>query len=64
MLAIGILKGYWTLNQLENPPRRPNDVRSVNVRNPAPHKSLASEWIAANPTQWDALMKAHLNAEP
>jgi hypothetical protein len=64
LLAIGTLKGLWTLEHFDHPPRVPNDVRPVNVRNPAPYRNLAREWIAANPQQWDALLKQHLNAEP
>jgi hypothetical protein len=63
-LAIGAMRGLWPLEALDLPPRVPHDIRSINVRNPAPHRNLAREWIAANPTQWDALLKAHLNAEP
>jgi hypothetical protein len=63
-LAICSLRGLWPLEALDSPPRVPQDIRSINVRNPAPHRNLAREWIAANPTEWDALLKAHLNAEP
>ena len=63
-LALGAMRGLWPLEALDLPPRVPHDIRSINVRNPAPHRNLAREWIAANPTQWDALLKAQLNAEP
>jgi hypothetical protein len=62
-LALGALRGLWPLDALDTPPRIPNDVRSINVRNPAPYRNLARDWIAANPTQWDALLKQHLEAE-
>lgn len=62
-LALGALRGLWSLEALDHPPRVPNDVRSINVRNPATYRNLARDWIAANPTQWDALLKQHLNAE-
>ena len=63
-LALGALRGLWPLEALDHPPRAPNDVRSINVRPDTPYRNLAREWIAANPTQWDALLKQHLNAEP
>lgn len=62
-LALGALRDLWPLEALDTPPRIPNDVRSINVRNPAPYRNLAREWIAANPTQWDAMLKQHLEAE-
>lgn len=62
-LALGALRGLWPLDALDTPPRIPNDVRSINVRNPAPYRNLARDWIAANPTQWDAMLKQHLEAE-
>jgi hypothetical protein len=63
-LALGAMRGIWPLEALDHPPRVPHDVRSINVRPGTVHRNLAREWIAANPTQWDALLKAHLNAEP
>ena len=63
-LALAALRGLWPLDALDHPPRVPNDVRSINVRPGTPYRNLAREWIAANPTQWDALLKQHLNAEP
>ena len=63
-LALGAMRGLWPLEALDLPPRVPHDVRSINVRPGTVHRNLAREWIAANPTQWDALLKQHLNAEP
>jgi hypothetical protein len=63
-LALAALRGLWPLEALDHPPRAPNDVRSINVRPGTPYRNLAREWIAANPQQWDALLKQHLNAEP
>jgi hypothetical protein len=62
-LALGTLRGLWTLEALDRPPLSPSDVRSLNVRPVAPYRNLAREWIAANPTQWNAMLKEHLNAE-
>jgi len=62
-LAIGALRGLWTLEALDTPPRTPKEVRSINVRNTAPYRNLARDWIAANSTQWDAMLKQHLEAE-
>jgi hypothetical protein len=63
MLAIGTLRGLWGLEQFDHPPRRPAEPRSINVRTDTPWRNLASEWIAANPNQWDALLKQQLDAE-
>ena len=63
MLAIGILKGYWTLEQLEQPKRRPHDVRSINIPEKGPYVSLARKWIDANPKEWELMMRDSLNAE-
>ena len=62
-LAIGAMRGLWPLEALDTPPCLPQDVRSINVRNPAPHRNLAREWIAANPREWDLMMRESLDAE-
>ena len=62
-LALCSLRGLWPLEALDHPPRAPQDVRSINVRPGTPHRNLAREWIAANPTEWDALMRQSLDAE-
>ncbi len=62
-LALGTLRGLWTLEQFDHPPRMPHDIRSINVRNPAPWRNLAREWIAANPKEWELMMRDSLNAE-
>ena len=62
-LALCSLRGLWPLEALDNPPRSPQDVRSINVRTPAPHRNLAREWITANPKEWELLMRDSLNAE-
>ena len=62
-LALGAMRGLWPLEALDNPPRSPQDVRSINVRTPAPHRNLAREWIAANPKEWELMMRDSLDAE-
>lgn len=62
-LALGALRGLWPLEALDRPPLRQHDVRSINFRNPGPYRNLARDWIAANSTQWDAMLKQHLEAE-
>ena len=57
MLAVGILKGYWTLEQFDAPPKPSGDVRSVNIPNKAPKRNLAREWIQANPKEWRELQE-------
>ena len=62
-LALGAMRGLWPLEALDLAPRVPHDIRSINVRNPAPHRNLAREWIAANPREWDLMMRESLDAE-
>lgn len=62
-LAIGTLRGLWTLEALDRLPRRELDIRSINVPNRAPHRNLAREWIAANPKEWEIMLKEALHAE-
>ena len=62
-LALGAMRGLWPLEALDNPPRAPHDVRSINVRPGPPHRNLAREWIAANPREWELMMRDSLNAE-
>lgn len=63
LLAIGSLKGYWTLEQFDKPFRLPHDVHSINVRSDTPRRNLAREWIAANPKEWELMMRDSLEAE-
>ena len=62
-LALCSLRGLWLLEALDNPPRAPQDVRSINVRPGTPHRNLAREWIAANPKEWELMMRDSLDAE-
>ncbi len=63
LLAMGTLRGLWTLEDFDHPPRVPQDVRSINVRSDTPWRNLAREWIAANPKEWELMMRDSLNAE-
>tara|TARA_R110000868_G_scaffold32015_1_gene116843 strand:- start:37 stop:339 length:303 start_codon:yes stop_codon:yes gene_type:complete len=88
-LAIGILKGLWTLEALDKPspgwaeieadrvksafpadPAIPKDIRRFgpvmrypNAGTKLPYRNLAREWIEANPTEWDTLLREYAEAE-
>lgn len=62
-LAIGSLRGLWSLEALDRPPRREADIQSISALNPAPHRNLAREWIAANPKEWDIMLRESLENE-
>ena len=63
VLALGALRGLWTLENLDHPPRVPNDPRSINVRPKEPFRNLAREWIAANPREWEIMQRDALDNE-
>ncbi len=62
-LALGVLRGLWTLENLDHPPRVPQDPRSINIRPKEPFRNLAREWIAANPREWEIMQRDALEAE-
>lgn len=62
-LALCSLRGLWPLEALDRAPRQAQDVRSINVRPGTPYRNLAREWIAANPREWELMMRDSLNAE-
>lgn len=63
VLALGALRGLWSLEALDHPPRIPSDPRSINVRPKEPYRNLAREWIAANPREWEIMQRNSLEAE-
>ena len=72
-LAMGVLDGYWTLEQLDgctSPCNRSycsrcedNAWRVANRLPPLVHSNSAREWIAAHPEQWEALLRSRLADE-
>ena len=66
MLAMRVLDGYWTLEQLDQPSASHQAANTWRARNrlpPIEHSNLAREWIAAHPEQWDALLRSKLRDE-
>ena len=76
-LAIGTLKGMWTLETFDKPSGQTAVIERDRIlshgcggfgpamRYPeAPsHRNLAREWIEANQREWEALMSAALDQE-
>jgi hypothetical protein len=76
-LAVGTLKGLWTLETFDKPSGQSAVLERDRVlshgcggfgpvmRYPEapPHRNLAREWIEANPREWEALMSAALEQE-
>lgn len=69
-LALGILRGLWTLDDLDQPPPGYRELRMAMERAaikrsqpPAPYRNLAREWIDTNRRQWDELLQQSLEAE-
>lgn len=78
LLAVMVLQGLLTLEQLDHPStgwqqieadRAAANSRAKRLGIPQPYplppqwRNLAREWIAANPTAWQALLTQHLEAE-
>ena len=69
--AMGVLDGYWTLEQLDgctspcNCSRCEANAWRVANRLPPldPVPNLAREWIASHPEQWEALLRSRLADE-
>lgn len=65
-LAIGVLRGRWTLEHLDQPSQShivASRWREAHELPVIPHRNLAREWIDAHPHQWDALLRAELQRE-
>jgi len=78
-LAVGTLKGLWTLETFDKPSGRTHTDMLERDRvlshgcgglGPAmrypeapPHRNLAREWIEANQQEWQALLSAALEQE-
>ena len=77
LLAIGTLKGLWTLETFDKPSGHTAMLERDRVlshgcggfgpvmRYPEapPHRNLAREWIEANQQEWQALLSAALEQE-
>lgn len=78
LLAIGVLQGRWSLEDLDNPTQSwlqlEADRRSLNSQAsrggyglpyppPASYRNLAREWIDANPADWEDLFNQFANNE-
>lgn len=70
LLALGSLRGLWTLEDLDRPSATTAAMRSAMERAAVqrisaitPYRNLAREWIAAHPAQWDEALRQSLEAE-
>jgi hypothetical protein len=78
-LALGVLRGYWSLEDLDQTgghwslnerERRASNARRVTTSRYTawfgpgePYRNLAREWIATHASEFDALLQEELNKE-
>jgi hypothetical protein len=77
-LAIGVLRGYWTLEQLDEPSahwvlnerdRAVSNARRTSTKRFSawtvghPYRNLARDWIETHPDQFNALLQQELERE-
>lgn len=66
LLALGVLKGYWSLEQFDNPSGSEIEARAWRAAHglpEIPHVNSAREWIESHADEWDAMLRQEMAAE-